>query len=174
MKLFEYSISINKRFRCFPCQDANLGLLHLIVFSCFCQNSQHWGYKMMDEIPVKWSHHKQNLGFVPIMIRMETQKADVLRFCIDFVWAYTKGYFYSLKFMLKDYTRIYVQEVMFCSIVCVYITISTLPNYSSDNYHNITSTVCLSQVWWIQNIIIIKGILSLSRIRPAIVSNGKH
>ena len=33
----------------------------------------------MDEIPVKWSHHKQNLGFVPIMIRMETQKAGVLR-----------------------------------------------------------------------------------------------
>lgn len=33
---------------------------------------------MMDEIPVKWSHHKQNLGFVPIMIRMETKKAGVL------------------------------------------------------------------------------------------------
>ena len=69
------------RFRCVPCQDANLGLLDFIVFSCFCQNSQHWGYKMMDEIPVKWSHHKQNLGFVPIMIRMETQKV-----CVTFLW----------------------------------------------------------------------------------------
>ena len=73
------------RSRCIPCQDANLGLLNLIVFSCFCQNSQHWGYKMMDEIPVKWSHHKQNLGFVPIMIRMETQKVGVIFYCNGFI-----------------------------------------------------------------------------------------
>ena len=34
------------------------------------------------------------------------------------------------------------KKVSICCICCIYIAISTLLNYSSDNYRNITSTVC--------------------------------
>ena len=38
------------------------------------------------------------------------------------------------------------KKVSICCICCIYIAISTLLNYSSDNYRNITSTVCPQSV----------------------------
>lgn len=102
---------------------ANLALLHLIVFSCFCQNSQHWGYKMMDEIPVKWSHHKQNLGFVPIMIRMETKKAGVLILILQYKYYKIWGWFFTQFFcqICDKWISLSRSWDMFCNSMCVYI-----------------------------------------------------